>query len=224
MMGTSNWQNIPYNIELIRKINPFSILDIGVGFGRWGMLFREFLEIWNNGNYTGKWNVRIDGVEIFKPYIKNYHSDFYDNIYCDDAYKLIDDIRFNYDVIFCGDVIEHFDKSTAVKFISKCLLKCDYLIINVPIGKNWKQDAINKNENEKHLSTWKKSDFSLFRYILFKKFRDYIHRPYIVVCITKNKEYLRKIKNPFIGKKQNFKMILKNKYLLYKYFNKENNS
>jgi len=78
-MGTSNWQNISYNIELIRKINPESILDIGVGFGRWGFLFREFLEIWDDENYSGKWKRKIDGVEIFPDYIKEYHNYFHTN-------------------------------------------------------------------------------------------------------------------------------------------------
>jgi hypothetical protein len=41
-----------------------------VGFGRWGILFREFLEIWEQGKYDGKWERTIDGVEIFVPYIK----------------------------------------------------------------------------------------------------------------------------------------------------------
>lgn len=34
-MGTSNWQNLSYCVELIRKEAPSSVLDIGVGFGRW---------------------------------------------------------------------------------------------------------------------------------------------------------------------------------------------
>ena len=65
-MPTSNWQNISFNIELIRKLEPHSILDVGVGFGRWGILFREFLELWNYGNYDGKGKRKIEGVEIFK--------------------------------------------------------------------------------------------------------------------------------------------------------------
>ena len=35
-MGTSNWENIPYCIVIIRKVNPRKVLDVGVGFGRWG--------------------------------------------------------------------------------------------------------------------------------------------------------------------------------------------
>ena len=79
-MGTSNWQNISYNIGLVRKLNPASILDVGAGFGRWGILFREFLEIWDGGKYDGKWERTIDAVEIYKPYINEYHRHFYNNI------------------------------------------------------------------------------------------------------------------------------------------------
>jgi len=52
-MPTSNWQNISYNIDLIRKIKPQSILDVGVGFGRWGILLREFLELWEGVSLSG---------------------------------------------------------------------------------------------------------------------------------------------------------------------------
>jgi len=75
-MSTSNWQNISYNIDLVKKLNPKSILDIGVGFGRWGILFREFLEVWGSNNYSGDWERVIDGVEIFPDYIKPYHYFF----------------------------------------------------------------------------------------------------------------------------------------------------
>lgn len=44
-MGTSNWQHISDCIEIIRDINPKTILDVGTGFGRWGILSREFLEV-----------------------------------------------------------------------------------------------------------------------------------------------------------------------------------
>lgn len=43
-MGTSNWQNISYNIDLVKRLDPQSVLDIGAGFGRWGILFRSFLK------------------------------------------------------------------------------------------------------------------------------------------------------------------------------------
>ena len=212
-MGTSNWQNISYNIELIRKINPESILDIGVGFGRWGFLFREFLEIWNEDNYAGKWKRKIDGIEIFPDYIKEYHNYFYNAIYFGNAADYIKQYDKNYELINCGDVIEHMEKEKALSFIDLCLNKCKYLLINIPIGNNWEQTGSSENEFEAHKSVWYKSDFKKYRYRKIKKFRDYTQRSFIVILLSKDKF---KFKNNFrirYGKYFFIKNFLRNRLL-----------
>jgi len=184
-MGTSNWQNISYNIDLIRKINPKSILDIGVGFGRWGILCREFLEVWDEGNYSGKWKRRIDGVEIFTGYIKEYHKHFYDNLFICDAFNFIKELKTSYDLIICGDVIEHFEKKIGKEIIDICLEKSNFVLINVPIGKGWEQTQKNDNIFEEHLSVWFLDDFKTFNQNLIKTFRDLFFRKFAVVLISK---------------------------------------
>lgn len=206
-MGTSNWQNISYNIDLVKKLDPRSILDIGAGFGRWGILFREFLEIWGERNYTGKWNRVIDGVEIFSAYIKPYHSYFYNNIYNEDALAFMRRPGRNYDLINCGDVIEHFRKEDATELIDLCLNRCRHLLINIPIGKNWKQEAVNNNEYERHLSFWKVKDFEAFDHSLIQLFEDVELRKFAVVLLSKEPIDL----NLAYGRHFRKKSILKNK-------------
>lgn len=206
-MGTSNWQNISYNIDVVKKLNPEKILDVGIGFGRWGILFREFLEIWGDRNYTGKWNRKIDGVEIFPGYIQSYHKFFYDNIYIENAMDFISGFEGRYDLINCGDVIEHFEKSEAMRFIDLCIQKSDYVLINIPTGKNWEQGAINGNEYERHRSVWNESDFDRFSNKIIKQFQDIELRSYIVVLISDRKISL----SAAYGKYFKIKSIIKNK-------------
>ena len=80
-MDTSNWQNISFCINAIRRIQPTKILDVGVGFGKWGILCREFIEVWNGRTHSMNWKLQIDGVEIFAPNIEEYHKFFYSNIF-----------------------------------------------------------------------------------------------------------------------------------------------
>ncbi|MEO8664343.1 MAG: class I SAM-dependent methyltransferase [Ignavibacteria bacterium] len=206
-MGTSNWQNISYNIDLVKKLDPKSILDIGVGFGRWGILFREFLEVWGERNYSGKWNRVIDGVEIFPGYIKEYHKYFYNNIYTENALDFIKKPGRNYDLINCGDVIEHFNKKDAEEFITCCLKKSRYLLINIPIGDNWEQGAINDNEHERHLSNWNNSDFSKYKNHIIREFNDVDMRDYSVVLLSNDKIDLKSAYGKYFGVKN----ALKNK-------------
>jgi uncharacterized ubiquitin-like protein YukD len=186
-LSTSNWQNISYNIELVRKLNPASILDIGVGFGRWGILFREFLEVWNHGIYNGDWKLRIDGVEIFKDYIKDYHKYFYSNIYVTDALKFVKESNFKYDLINCGDIIEHFSKGDGKELIELCLNKGKYVLINIPIGNNWEQPPHPENPYEEHKSIWEMSDFNIYPHKTIKIFRDNTIRKFAVVLLSESK-------------------------------------
>lgn len=186
-MGTSNWQNISYNIELIRRLDPGSILDVGVGFGRWGILFREFLEIWDNGRYNGKWQRVIDGVEIFPDYIKDYHKYFYNDIHLINALKFLKETQKVYDLINFGDVIEHFTKEEGIELIELALKKGKNVLINIPIGKHWAQSGTEENLYEEHKSIWYNNDFTKYRHHKIKTFYDLALREFSVVLLSSEK-------------------------------------
>lgn len=213
-MGTSNWQNISYNIDLVKRINPNSILDIGIGFGRWGILFREFLEVWGDNNYSGKWNRTIDGIEIFPDYIKDYHKYFYDNIYTENALDFLQKTTNKYDLINCGDVIEHFDKNEALKLIELCLIKSKFVLINIPIGDNWKQGSVNNNDYEMHRSIWYNSDFTKYKFNIIKGFKDVDKRDFSVILISHKKINLNLTYGKYFGIKNIFRNQLKMKWLV----------
>lgn len=186
-MGTSNWQNISFNIELVRKLNPGSILDIGIGFGRWGILFREFLEIWEHSRYDGSWERIIDGVEIYPGYIKDYHKYFYNNIYFESALEYLKRTDKHYDLIHFGDVIEHMAKSDGEQAIELALDKAEYVLINIPIGRNWQQESAGNNPFEAHQSVWYNNDFTKYRYCRIKSFNDLTLRNFSVVLLSKHR-------------------------------------
>src|SRR6266545_5686189 len=93
-MPSSRPNTIPTVIHLIRQLKPKSILDVGVGFGKWGHLFREYTDINEAENDPGryqrkKWRVRIDGIEGYAPYLTPMHRYLYNNIHVGDATKLL---------------------------------------------------------------------------------------------------------------------------------------
>ena len=136
-------------------IRPKSILDIGVGFGGKGMLFREYTDIWR-GNYKN-WKTRIDGIEVFEDYITPLQLLIYDNIYIGEATKVFEKLG-NYDLIYLGDIIEHFEKSEGKRFLARVLKKAKVVIIATP-SKVHPQGAVNNNEHEAHKSQWTPEDF-----------------------------------------------------------------
>ena len=219
-MGTSNWQNITYNIELIRKLDPQSILDAGAGFGRWGILFREFLEIWDGARYEGNWQRIIDAVEIYPGYIKEYHKYFYTNIYIQDAAAFIESTENRYDLINFGDVIEHLDKPSGIKMIDNALAKSRYVLINIPIGKFWPQDGSKENPYEAHRSIWYNNDFTKYKYHKIKTFYDIESREFSVILLSNEKIRYTKKYGRFFRIKNILKHRLGLKSLIERYENK----
>lgn len=215
-MGTSNWKNISYNIGLVRKINPKTILDVGIGFGRWGILFREFLEVWDSGIYNGRWERIIDGVEIYSGYIKDYHKYFYNSIYIMDALDFLRNLDKQYDLINFGDIIEHFEKKEGEELIELALEKSRFVLITVPIGKHWPQEGTLQNPYEEHKSIWYNRDFLKYKHNKIKSFEDFTKRNYSVILLSKNRFKFDKRYGKFFG----FKNFLKHKLGLRKLIEK----
>lgn len=146
-MPSSRCDNIPDIINILRTIKPKSILDVGCGFGKWGFLAREYLDVWE-GNYHRKdWKIKIDAVEIFPEYVQPWHREIYDNIFIGDIAEL--PIQ-NYDLILACDVIEHLADD---KVIDKLRSHAGNLIASIPLGVR-PQGKLYNNEFEVHRSTW----------------------------------------------------------------------
>jgi len=153
---------IPYVISLLRQIDPGSILDIGVGFGKWGTLFREYTDIRESEKDPGRyqrenWQVRIDGIEGYENYISPHHRFIYDNIYIGDAIEILPGLD-SYDFIFIGDVIEHFTMEDGTGLIEEALRHCNgYLALTTPRFETDQGDLC-ANQLEAHKSLWTADD------------------------------------------------------------------
>ena len=146
-MPSSDPITIPIIIKIVKHLMPNSILDVGCGNGRYGFLFREVLDLDYGRMQKGLWNVVLNGVEVEKSYLTPIHDHVYNTIFISNwlDFKLYT----HYDLVFMGDVLEHFvdwegalDKAKAI---------ADTVIVVSP---NWKgsiaQGAWFGNEHEEH--------------------------------------------------------------------------
>lgn len=163
LMPTSRPYHLSWLCGQVLEKKPKSILDIGVGFGSKGMLFREYTDIWN-GNYKD-WKTIIDGIEIFKPYISELQRSIYNNIFLGNVLDMIDDLD-DYDLIYAGDIIEHFNKADGEILLRKLKAKSKTLIIATPIVVS-KQGKVFNNPDEEHKSQWTANDFKGAKIISF---------------------------------------------------------
>ena len=161
-MPSSRPNTIPTVLQLVRQLKPQSILDVGVGFGKWGHLFREYTDIvaaeHDPARYEKKnWQVRIDGIEGHAPYLTPMHHYLYDTIHIGDALSLIKTVP-NYDLIFLGDILEHFEKAEGLQMLGDARAKASQAVIVSTPKYDTAQENLCGNELERHRSLWLASD------------------------------------------------------------------
>ena len=150
-------------LERIIKLKPKSVLDIGCGFGKWGYLCREYLDVFHGRPYPDQWTTRIDGIEFFEPYIMDHQRFLYSNILIGDVRDLCKEVD-EYDLIIAGDVIEHLYKDEAEEVLETLYGKArQMLMVNIPLGPGWIHPEEYGNPAELHRSEWYADDFQPFR-------------------------------------------------------------
>jgi hypothetical protein len=165
-MPSSRPNTIPTVVHLVRQLKPKTILDVGVGFGKWGHLFREYTDILEAEHDPARyrrenWNVRIDGIEGFPEYITEMHRFIYNTIHFGDARHLIRALG-DYDLIFMGDILEHLEKSEGRQLLRDAQQKAKLAVILTTPKYETEQGNLCGNALERHLSLWKAKDFREF--------------------------------------------------------------
>lgn len=162
-MPSSDAIQISQIMQLILETKPNSVLDIGVGFGKYGFLCREYLELWDGRNIYGDWKHRIDGVEVYKHYITSLQNMIYDNIYIGNALYVLNEIDLLYDMILLIDILEHFTYKQGKALLNSCKTKGKSIIISTP-KKVTPQKAVFGNVFEEHRFQWKLSHFKFLNF------------------------------------------------------------
>lgn len=159
-MPVSTPIHLPYCLSLIVGLQPRSVLDIGCGFGTWGFLCRTHLDVFPGRVQPETWTTRIDGIELFAPYIQAHQRALYNEIRVEDVRDAVDHIDA-YDLIIAGDVIEHLDRDDADLVLDKLYAKAGRaLLVNIPIGaEGWDHPEMHGNPGELHRSAWEPEDF-----------------------------------------------------------------
>ena len=155
-MPSSTHHLLNHMIFEIINTNPISILDIGIGYGKYGFLAREFIEAHADRVFPSQWKLKIDGIEIWKNYVDylNWINIIYNKVYIGDAYELIDKVS-DYDLIIAGDIIEHLPKKKGEFLLKKCIRKAKkWGLVSIPLG-NWlHHKVVANNPHEDHQSIW----------------------------------------------------------------------
>jgi 2-polyprenyl-3-methyl-5-hydroxy-6-metoxy-1,4-benzoquinol methylase len=159
-MPTSVISQVEPMVREIMRLRPTSVLDIGFGFGKYGFLCREYLTVWGADvscveGYMGN-DLRIDGIEMYAPYVTPLQRAVYDDIFIGDAVSVLPRLG-HYDLIILSDVLEHFDRDAGLSLIGECKRHATHILVATP-KKMKAQGACFGNDAERHIHQFTPDD------------------------------------------------------------------
>jgi len=143
-MPTSDQWQIPHVVDVIASERPASVLDVVAGYGKYGMLAREF------GGAT-----RVDAVDANPPKFPVYDRVYLGNLL--ELDRVLPEEARGYDLALFIDVIEHLEKPDAYRVLDQLLARAKKVLIATPLG--FRPQEVPGMPFETHRSGWFPWDF-----------------------------------------------------------------
>jgi SAM-dependent methyltransferase len=138
-MPTSEHWQIPRVVDVLVRERPQTVLDVGAGYGKYGLLAREY------GGAT-----RVDAVDAVAP-----RFPVYDHVWLGDL-RALDTLLpaepRQWDLALFIDAIEHLEKAEAWKVLDTLLRRARRVLITTPWG--FRPQEIEGLPYETHRSGW----------------------------------------------------------------------
>jgi predicted TPR repeat methyltransferase len=124
------------------KNDVHTVLDIGPGEGTYYHAL------------VGADITKLDGVEVFVPYIDIYNlRSMYNELFIGDIYYFNWAKLDTYDMVILGDVIEHMVKEQGAEVIAQAVKKAKWVVVSLPIY-GYEQGSACGNSFEAHLEQY----------------------------------------------------------------------
>jgi SAM-dependent methyltransferase len=160
-MPTSSCEQISDIVALTRILRPRRVLDLGTGFGKYGLLAREYLELRDDSHGYADWQHQIDGVEAFEAYVTPVHHFVYDRLWVGDILEILPTLEPGYDLTYLIDVLEHFTYDDGCRVLEECRRISRNALISTPLDIGEQEEAFG-NPMERHLFQWEEEHFERF--------------------------------------------------------------
>ena len=148
-MPVSDLHNLSDIAIEIQRIAPKTVLDLGVGFGLYGVLCRQIIDGQNGRCAREQWEGKIYGVEAWLRY-DNPAWDCYNNVRVGKSgYADV----LDFDLVLMIDVLEHFSAEEGRELLRAIVKQNKHVIVSVPNGR-MDQGATFGNPYEAHRHTF----------------------------------------------------------------------
>jgi predicted TPR repeat methyltransferase len=141
---------VPEIANRLCQRQPQRILDVGIGFGMYGAVVRQWLDLG-----VTPWHRFLVGVEAWGQY-RNPAWDLYNLVVVDSIQGYLAKRQECFDCILMMDVLEHFEKpegSLVLRQLQSIVSPGGMLLVGTP-AVFVEQGAVHGNEFERHRSLW----------------------------------------------------------------------
>ena len=129
-------QGKQYIKNILGRVKPARILDIGPGSGTYAKLYPD-----------AKWT----GIEIYEPYVERFDlNNLYEKVIIADAREYDFGELGRFDAVVAGDVLEHMTAEDAKSLLEKLKALSSTVIVSIPIG-HFPQGEWEGNPHEAHV-------------------------------------------------------------------------
>lgn len=137
-------------LNLIRGRAGLCVVDLGFGYGEWGLLMRHEMP-----------GVHLTGVETYLEYVRRMgEMSIYHRLVLMDASDFIE-AEPSWDMALCTDVIEHQPRGWGQRFLDRLdAADIGLTIISTPCGYSKIPEGRDGNPDNRHVSGWSPRDFS----------------------------------------------------------------
>ncbi len=150
-MPGSRYEQIETIVDLMVRLSPRSILDVGLGNGLYGLLARQYVD--GSGPFASG-GIRVDGIEIFEDYLTSVQRTLYDDIKVGDALLILPELApQSYDLVLALDVIEHLPDPRGEELLRHVRRVGRHAVLTSPRGE-FPQGGLFGNVHETHVSKW----------------------------------------------------------------------
>lgn len=162
-MPISDWHGLSDVTNEIIRVAPRSVLDLGIGFGLYGAICREYLDGMHGRCRPDQWETTIIGVEAHGAY-HNPAWELYDGV----TVAPFADSYSGFDLVLMIDSLEHLEPEAGRKFLASLVAHNKHVIVSVPNGL-MEQGAAFGNEFERHRTTFNGSEFAPYQHSIIHK-------------------------------------------------------
>jgi hypothetical protein len=150
-MPSSALPLVPTNVFTALEHKPRTVLDVGPGHGKYGLLLREY----------APWLERLDAVEGEPRYLERFPwlERIYDNVIVGDVAELFG-MELFYDLVLMVDVLEHLDHDAGEALLRRIPGR---VIVCTPAVFFQNPEADQGFETERHRSLWTVAELAAIR-------------------------------------------------------------